>query len=41
MDLGLHVPFLKASLDDAEYQLMTSVAADNFAGGQSVDADTL
>lgn len=31
-DMSLAIPFLKASLTDAEYQLCTSVAADNFAG---------
>ena len=30
-DLSLSVPSLKATLSDREYQLMTSVAADNFA----------
>lgn len=30
-DLSLSIPFLKAALTDLEYQLITSVAADNFA----------
>jgi hypothetical protein len=33
-DMDLAIPLLKASLSDHEYQLMTSVAADNFAGGR-------
>jgi hypothetical protein len=32
-DMSLDIPFLRASLSDLEYQLITSVAADNFAGG--------
>ena len=30
--MSLEIPFLKASLNDHEFQLITSVAADNFAG---------
>jgi len=38
-DMSLAIPFLKASLTDAEYQLCTSVAADNFAGGNLLPSD--
>ncbi|KAL4858517.1 Vacuolar protein sorting-associated protein 13C [Chlorella vulgaris] len=37
-DLSLEVPFLKASLTDHEFQLITSVASDNFAEEPEVPA---